>query len=155
MARRYRVQVSASDSFANIVEQTTTSNTNWAPRMGRKEYRSGVKLYWRVATMDEGNNLGGWATTSLSKPKKLRVRLSGGARRGHRGAVRVTVTDSRGRRLSRIRITVKGAGVKAKPHRTNRRGATVFRIRPRKKGSLRFRAEARGYATAAVRLSVR
>jgi hypothetical protein len=155
MARRYRVQVSASDSFANVVEQTTTSNTDWAPKMGRPVYRSGVKLYWRVATMDEGNNLGGWATTPLSKPKKLRVRLRGGARRGHRGAVRVTVTNSRGVRLSRIRITVKGAGVKAKPHRTNRRGQTVFRIRPRKKGSVRFRAAARGYVTTGARLRVK
>ena len=59
-------------------------------------FRSNAQLYWRVATVDEGNNVGGWATTSLSKPKKLRVRLRGGARRGHRGAVRVTVTDSRG-----------------------------------------------------------
>ena len=83
------------------------------------------------------------------------MRLRGGARRGHRGAVRVTVTDSRGRRLSRIRITVQGAGVKAKPQRTSRRGQTVFRIRPRKKGSLRFRAEARGYVTTAARLRVK
>jgi hypothetical protein len=104
---------------------------------------------------DEGNNLGGWATASLSKPKRMRVRLRGGARRGHRGAVRVTVTNSRGARLSRIRITVKGGGVKAKPRRTNRRGQTVFRVRPRKKGSLRFRAEARGYLTTAARLRVR
>ena len=67
----------------------------------------------------------------------------------------MTVTNSRGVRLSRIRITVKGAGVKAKPHRTNRRGQTVFRIRPRKKGSLRFRAAARGYVTTGARLRVK
>jgi hypothetical protein len=154
MARRYRIQVSASDSFSKILEQSTTSNTNYAPRMVNPVFRSNAPLYWRVATIDEGNNLGGWATTSLRKPKTLRILLSGPARMGHRGPVRVTVTDSRGRRLSRIRITVKGAGVKAKPRRTNRRGQTVFRIRPRTKGSLRFRADARGYVTTAKRQPV-
>ena len=155
MARGYKVQVSASDSFGQIIEQATTSNTNYAPRMVNAAFRSNAKLYWRVATVDEGLNPGGWATSSLSKPKKLRLRLSGRARKGHRGTVRVTVTNSRGARLSRIRITVKGAGVKAKPSRTNRRGTTVFRVRPRKKGSLRFRAEARGYVTTGARLRVR
>jgi hypothetical protein len=155
MARRYRVEFSNSDSFTTILERATTDHTSLAPKMNSPLFTKSGALYWRVATMDEGNNLGGWATTSLSKPKKLRVRLRGGARRGHRGAVRVTVTDSRGRRLSRIRITVKGAGVKAKPRRTSRRGQTVFRVRPRKKGSLRFRAEARGYVTAGARLRVK
>ena len=59
-------------------------------------FRSKATLYWRVATVDEGNNLGGWATSSLSKPKKLRLRLRGRAHKGHRGAVSVTVTNSRG-----------------------------------------------------------
>ena len=155
MARQYKVQVSASDSFSRLIEQATTSNTNYAPRMVNAAFRSNAKLYWRVATVDEGNNVGGWATTPLSKPKKLRLRVRGHARKGHRGTVSVTVTNSRGRRLSRIRITVKGAGVKAKPRRTNKRGRVVVRIRPRKKGSVRFSASARGYVTTGARLRVR
>jgi hypothetical protein len=155
MARQYRVQFSDSDSFTTILERATTDHTSFAPKMLSPRFAKSGALYWRVATVDEGNNLGGWATSSLRKPKKLRLRLSGRAHHGHRAAVRVTVTDTRGRRLPRIRITVKGAGVKAKPHRTNRSGQTIFRIRPRKKGSLRFRAEARGYATAGARLRVK
>jgi hypothetical protein len=83
------------------------------------------------------------------------VRVRGVTRRNHRGTVRVTVTDSRGRRLAHVRVTVAGAGVTAKPHTTGRSGTVAFRIRPRKKGTLSFRAEARQYRAAVSRVRVR
>jgi hypothetical protein len=155
MARQYRVQFSDSDSFTTILENATTDNTSLAPRMNSPLFAKGGALYWRVATVDEGGNAGGWAASPLSSPKKLRVRLRGAARKGHRGTVRVTVTDSRGRGMARVRVTVTGAGVMVKPRSTNRRGAAAFRIRPSKKGTLRFRAEARGFLPAGSRLRVR
>ena len=155
MARQYRVQFSNSDSFSTLLEQATTDHTSLAPKMNSPLFAKTGALYWRVATVDEGGNLGGWASSSLSKPKKLRLRLRGRPRKGHRGTVRVTVTNSRGRPVARIRITVKGAGVKVRPRRTNARGRAVVRVRPGRKGSLRVRAEARGYAPAGARLRVR
>ena len=105
MARQYRVQFSDSDSFATILEVATTDHTNFAPKMASPAFAKGGALYWRVATLDEGGNAGGWASASLTSPKKLRVRVRGVARRNHRGLVRVTVTDSHGRRLAHVRVS--------------------------------------------------
>jgi hypothetical protein len=155
MARQYRVQFSDSDSFTTLLEQTTTDHTSLAPRMASPLFAKPGALYWRVASVDEGGNPGGWATSTLSKPKKLRLQVRGRARKGHRARVRVRVRNATGLGMARIRITVTGAGVKAKPRRTDRRGSAVFRLRPRKHGALRFWAEARGYTPVSARLRVR
>jgi hypothetical protein len=155
MARQYRVQFSDSDSFATILEQANTDHTSFAPKMASPVFAQRGALYWRVAALDEGGNAGGWAEAPLTTPKKLRVRVRGVTRRNHRGIVRVTVTDSRGHRLAHVRVTLSGAGVTAKPRTTGRSGTVAFRIRPSKKGTLTFRAEARQYRAAASRVRVR
>jgi hypothetical protein len=65
MARRYRVQISTSDGFSKILEQTVTDNTSYAPKMSNPMFRSRKKLFWRVAVVDEGSNSGGYATRRL------------------------------------------------------------------------------------------
>jgi len=155
MAQRYRVQFSDSDSFATLLEQVTTDNTSAAPKMTSPGFSQGKALYWRVAAMDEGGNLGGWASAALSSPKKLRLKVSGSLRHGRRGTVRVRVTNTKGRGVAKVRVTLSGAAVMAKPHTTNRRGAATFRIKPGKKGTLKVRAEARGFLPAGAKLRVR
>ena len=155
MARKYRVQVSTSDSFTNPIETVTTENTSFAPRMTSAAFRSGQPLYWRVAVIDEGSNAGGWATSPLRSSKPLRMRLRGKLRRGHRGRVRLTLTDARRRRVKGARVTVRGPVGVVKARSTGRRGTVSFRLRPKARGKVRFSAEKRGYMTAGATLRVR
>jgi protein-S-isoprenylcysteine O-methyltransferase Ste14 len=154
MARKYRVQVSSSDSFATILEQMDTSNTAYAPKFTAPASRAGIKLYWRVAVLDEGNNVGGYAASPLVTPRPVRVRVSGRLRTGRRGRVRVTVT-SRGRRVSSALVRVTAPAVRVPARRTNRRGVATFRIRPVVRGKVGFQVEKRGYAFGNATVTVR
>jgi protein-S-isoprenylcysteine O-methyltransferase Ste14 len=153
MARRYKVQISTSDSFTTIVEQADTSNTSFAPKMTGPAFGSGAPLYWRVAAVDEGNNAGGFAATGLQSERPLQVRLRGKLRRGRKGRVRVTVR-SRGRAVAKAQVRVSGP-VSTRPRRTGRRGTVTFRLRPGARGKLRFRVEKRGYVPTEAVLRVR
>jgi hypothetical protein len=155
MAKSYRVQIGTTDSFSRIVEQVTTDNTAWAPRMTDAAFAGSTDLYWRVAAVDEGGNVGGWATSPLRNAPRARIRVRGSLRRGRSRAVRVTVTGRGGRRLKGAIVRVRGAGVTAPPRRTNRRGSVRLRLRPRSAGRVRFSAEKTGYAPARVRVRVR
>ncbi|MDP9294087.1 MAG: isoprenylcysteine carboxylmethyltransferase family protein [Actinomycetota bacterium] len=155
MARQYKVQISPTDSFSKIIEQVVTSNTSFAPKMTAPGFASGGSLYWRVAVMDEGNNLGGFAATPLQNGRPMRVRLRGKLRRGHKGSVRITVTTSGRRRVAKALVGVSGPGLRARPRRTGRRGTVTFRVRPMARGTVRFKIEKRGYATAEAVLRVR
>jgi hypothetical protein len=154
MARRYRVQVSATDSFTAILEQVDTSNTSYAPKFGAPASRAGTRLYWRVAVLDEGNNVGGYATSPLVSPRPVRVRVRGRLRTGRRGRVRVTVT-SQGRKVSKALVRVTAPAVHVRARRTNRRGVATFRLRPVVRGKVTFQVEKRGYAVGRGKLRVR
>jgi hypothetical protein len=154
MARKYVVQISTQNSFATIAEQATTTNTSYAPRMTSSAFRSGA-LYWRVAVLDEGLNPGGWATAPLRTPKLSRIRVKGSLHPGRRGSVRVTVTDARHRPLAKAVVRVRGAGVSARPVKTDRRGRVTLRLRPKARGRVDFSAAKPGYAPARAKLRVR
>jgi hypothetical protein len=155
MAMSYRVQVSTSDSFSQVVEQATTDNPSWAPKMLGRAYTAGEDLYWRVAVVDEGRNLGGWATRPLRKAPKARMRVRGRLRPNRAGSVRVTVTGRNRRRLAGAVVRVQGAGIVVPPRQTNRRGVVRLGIKPRARGLLRFSAEKAGYSPARAKLRVR
>ena len=143
-AVRYRVEVSTSDSFTTLVESVKTDNTSWAPELVRSAYRSGP-LYWRVATVDEGNNVGAFTSKQISAGKKMTVKLLGTVRRGATTSVRVRVRGSNGKALSGARVKVGGAGVKGSTRSTSKGGTTTFRLRPTKAGSVTFRVTKSGY----------
>jgi hypothetical protein len=155
MAHRYRVQIAATDSFSRVLETGTTTNTAWAPRMINPAFAAGGPLYWRVATVDEGNNLGGWTTAPLRRGKTLRLRLRGALRAGHRGHLRVIVTPASGKPLGRAFVTVRGAGVMLRPRHTDTRGRVILRMSPRIKGRVTVVAERRGYTPATRTVRVR
>ncbi len=98
MAKSYRVEIGTTDSFSRIVERTTTDNTSWAPRMDNASFADAERLYWRVAAVDEGSNVGGWATKPLRSAPRARIRLKGRLRHGRESVVRATVTGRKGRR---------------------------------------------------------
>jgi hypothetical protein len=155
MARRYKLQISDSDSFSRVVEQVTTSNTSFAPRMTSVVYRSAPRLYWRVAVLDEGNNVGGWAAAPLRNQPLARLTVSGTLHAGRTAPLRVTVTDAGGRPLARAMVRAKGAGVSERPHRTDRRGRVTLRLRPHQRGRVRLSAAKRGYAPGRATVRVR
>jgi hypothetical protein len=155
MARRYRVQVSTTDSFSQIVEQRITDNHSWAPRMLRREYIGGKDLYWRVAVLDEGNNLGGWATRPLRQAPRAHMRVAGRLKVNRAGVVRVTVTGRKGRRLKGAIVRVHGAGIVVRPRVTNRRGTVRLRLTPKGRGRARFSADKAGYSPARAQLRVK
>jgi hypothetical protein len=153
MAKEYKVQVSTTDSFSRVIEQATTDHTGWAPKMKHAAFRSGEPLYWRVAVVDEGGNVGGYAMTALRAPKPLRIKVSGKLRRGRSATVTLRVT-SKGKRVSGALVNTHGPVLKLKARRSSKRGTVRLRVRATKKGVVRFTATKRGYATATATLRV-
>jgi hypothetical protein len=154
-ARQYRLQISTSEAFTTVVETATTENASYAPRMDHPAFRSGQPLFWRVATVDEGLNVGGYATSPLHRGRPMRVRLSGSLRAGRAGTVRVVVKDTRKRPVAGARVQVEGPRLRMRPRRTGRRGTVALRVRPARRGTVTFKVDKRGYAPASARLRVR
>jgi hypothetical protein len=154
-AHQYKVQISTSDSFSSMVEQVLTSNTSYAPKMTAPAYRTNQRLYWRVATLDEGNNVGGFAVTELRTPRPLRLSVRGRLRAHRRSRIQVTVTTTSSRRVPRAHVRVLGRGVRMRARQTGRRGTVTLRLRPQKRGRVRVVVEKRGYTTAQKTLRVR
>src|SRR5688500_2275114 len=102
-------------------------------------------LYWRVATVDSDNNVGGFTSRRISAGKLMTVKLFGSVRRGATTAVRVRVRSGNGKGLSGARIVVSGAGVKSASKRTAKNGTATFRVRPTRAGSVTFSVTKDGY----------
>jgi hypothetical protein len=78
----------------------------------------------------------------------------GTLRRGHSAAVLVTLTSGR-KRVSGASVSVQGPVRSAKARRSGKRGTVRLRVRVTKKGTVRFTATKRGYATATATMRVR
>jgi len=154
LAKEYRVEFSESSSFTRLIDSATVENTAYAPRLSQSGFLDGGPIHWRVAAVDEGNNVGGWATGTVRLLRRMVVRASGQVAVGHRGVLTVSVANARGRGLRRARVTVRGAGIRARSGRTGRRGAAKFRVRPRSRGSISVRVDKRGFRPGSARLTV-
>ena len=154
-ASSYRVEVSTSDSFTRLLDTVKTDNTTWAPDLTNPAYRKKGPLYWRVATVDEGNNVGAWASKTISAGKKMTVTLRGSLRRNATRRVTVIVRGSNRKALSLATVRVSGAGVRSQRKRTNKRGSATFSLRPTKKGTVRFSVSRSGYAGKAATKRIR
>jgi hypothetical protein len=152
-ARRYLVQVSSSDSFAQILDSVRTDNTSWAPDLTNPQYRRRGALYWRVATVDEGGNAGAYATGAVGV-KKLAVVVRGTLKRGLSRRLAVSVRSG-GRALRGATVRVSGAGLRASTRRTSGRGTATFVLRPGRRGTVSLAVSRSGYATTRVRVKVR
>ena len=155
-ARQYKVQIASDPSFSHRIEETTTDNASYAPAMTQSGYSAGGTLYWRVAAIDEDRNQGDWSPAqTISLQPRMRLSVSGVARRGRKGRLTVRVSMYNGTPLAGVNVRVTGKGVKAKSGRTNARGKLVFTLKPRRKGTLTFRATKAGYQTAFTTMRVR
>ena len=153
LAKQYRVEFSDSNSFQTPFDSKRVDNTAYAPTLSSSQYQNGGPIYWRLAAVDEGGNVGGWAAGRVGLLRRIVVSAAGGLRRGSRGMVEVHVMNAKGRAVRRARVTLRGVGVRARK-RTSRRGIARFRVRPRARGSLRIRADKRGFRPGAARLAV-
>jgi hypothetical protein len=66
-AKQYSVQVSTTEGFGQGVLGDTTDNTVWVPQITAQDAQE--KLYWRVATIDHGNNTGAYASGVFNAPR--------------------------------------------------------------------------------------
>jgi hypothetical protein len=144
-AKKYKVEFSDTSSFSRVTDSHTTFNTNYAPRLTQLGFQNGGALYWRVAALDEDNNVGGFATGSFKLPKAMRVMAGGFLQTRKRGIVTVTAQTVKARPIKGARVTVRGAGVHSRAKRTSRAGTTKLRMRPRRRGTLTFTVTKRGY----------
>jgi hypothetical protein len=154
--KQYRVQVSGRPDFATTIEDVTTDNTAYAPKLSDVAYLSGNQLYWRVAGVDNDGNVGDFSPAQqLSLLPKLKVTAKGSLRKRRRSTVSVTVKNAQGSFMTGVSVRVIGAGVKARTVRTNMWGVARFKVKPSKRGRVLFTARKPGFQAAAVMLRVR
>ena len=147
-ASKYRLEIAKTDSFATRVESVTTANTNYAPKLDLPGYKLGGRLYWRLAIVDSGNNVGAYRSGTVTLPRTLGVLVRGFLRPRKRSKVVVTVTAN-GTGVRGATVRVSGAGLKGRK-RTGRGGKVTFSLRPRSGGRVRFSATRKGYRDGTV-----
>jgi protein-S-isoprenylcysteine O-methyltransferase Ste14 len=149
--KQYRVQISTRADFATSVENVTTDNTSYAPVMMQPAYIARAALYWRVAGVDEGNNVGDFIPAQrIGAAKRMRIAARGRAVRGRRSVVIVTVRELPGPPLSGATVRVSGAGIRPRAARTNKAGRVRFSIRATQRGRITYRATKAGYTPAVL-----
>ena len=155
-SRQYKVQIASDPSFSSRLEETTTDNATYAPSMTQSGYSAGGTLYWRVAAVDEDRNQGAWSQAqTISLQPRMRLSVSGVARHGRRSRLTVRVSKFNGTQLGGVVVRVTGKGVKARSGRTNASGKLVFTLKPRRKGTLTFRATKAGFQPTYTTVRVR
>jgi hypothetical protein len=152
--KNYRVEIAATNSFSSILESTTTDLTAWAPKLTHSDLIAGGKFYWRVASIDEGSNLGGFAATALRTSRQFQDSVYGVPTARSLGSVQVLVTNARAGEVRKAKVVVSGAGLRRRAKRTGRDGAVIFKLRPRHSGTLTFRVTKRGYRPAVFKARV-
>jgi hypothetical protein len=153
--KQYRLQVSGRPDFAMTVEDVTTDNTAYAPKLENVAYLSGNQLYWRVAGVDADNNVGDFSPAQpLSLLPKLKLSVKGSPRKKRRSGVSITVKNATGMWMGGVRVRATGAGVN-QIRTTNTFGVARFTLRPTKRGRVLFTARKSGYQAAGLTLRVR
>jgi hypothetical protein len=152
--KQYRVEISTSSSFSTTVDQAMVDGTSWAPKLTGFAYQNGGTLYWRVASVDEGNNVGGYASGAFKLPRGLHVTASGVLSRRQKGAITVTVTTPSGSPVRSAKVSGSGAGARFGTRRTNRQGTVTVNVRPRRRGTVVIKVRRSGYTSATARVTV-
>jgi hypothetical protein len=157
-AKRYRVQISGTPDFAQLVENVGTDNTSYAPVLkyfGFRTLNTG-RLYWRVAAMDEGDNVGDFTQPQLiSRTRRMEITLRGALKRGKKAALTIMVSDfETAGGVGGARVHVTGAGLR-KRARTSSFGSVRLFLKPKRKGALTISASKAGFRPTSVRLRIR
>ncbi|MBD0291675.1 MAG: hypothetical protein ICV74_10510, partial [Thermoleophilia bacterium] len=125
------------------------------PPMSNPIYREGGRLYWRVAAVDADNNTGDFTgSQQLIRAQVMRLRALGVPARRRRTQVTIIATDRLGP-VSRARVRVSGAGIRAQTKLTGATGRVGFSILARRRGTISVLATKAGYDPARLVLPVR
>lgn len=65
-AKQYEVDVSTTNGFSTTLDTHRVDGTTWAPDIDFTQLHSRTTLYWRVAAVDQGSNVGKFASGSFS-----------------------------------------------------------------------------------------
>ncbi len=58
LAKEYDIQLSTTTGFGSPIASDTTQNNAWVPQISAAD--AGLKLYWRLAAVDNAGNVGAW-----------------------------------------------------------------------------------------------
>ena len=154
-AKEYRFQISTSDSFGpgSVVETVTTPVTSYAPLLTQRGYTDGGKLWWRLAVVDEGRNVGAYTTGLVALPRAMTVRVQGSLTPRRPGTLLVTVRDAKGRALRKAQVRASGAGARGRK-RTSKNGVARMRVRASRRGTVTIRVKRRGFNDGVARVRV-
>ncbi len=153
-ATRYVVELSSSDSFSKLLDSVTTDNSSWAPDLTRPQYARGGRVYWRVAAVDSGRNVGAYATGRFTTPRSINVKVTGRLRRGRTGTLKLKLTNDSGNAVAKATVRISGAGVRSLRKRSSKRGTVSARVRPRRRGTVVVTVKRSGYVDARTRVRV-
>jgi hypothetical protein len=144
--------------FGQLVENVVTDNTSFAPLLkyrGAPTLNTG-RLYWRVAAIDEGDNVGDFTQPQLiTRMRRMEVSLTGSLKHRKRSKITVMVSDFEtygGVPGAKLRLS--GAGI-VRRTRTDAHGTVRLTLRPKRRGTLVISATKRGYQRASARFVVR
>jgi hypothetical protein len=68
-AKQYEIDLSTSETFNSTIESKRIDGLGWAPNVDLTQPSNRGKLFWRVAAVDQGGNIGPFATGSFIPPK--------------------------------------------------------------------------------------
>jgi hypothetical protein len=68
-AKQYEVELSTTNGFNSRVESHKVDGTSWAPNVDPTQKQNRGTLYWRVAAVDWGGNVGSFATGVFGAPR--------------------------------------------------------------------------------------
>jgi hypothetical protein len=154
-AYRYRLQTSRTSSFDSTIESVNTKLAAYAPTLSSQSYRAGGRIYWRLSSLDKGNNQGAFTSGTFVLPRGFKIHTSGTARKGRRGSIVITLTGPAGKPITGAIVTVSGAGIRKATKHVNRRGRASFAVRPTRRGTITIRVHKRGYADGLATVTVR
>jgi hypothetical protein len=154
-AYKYHLQTSLDSSFDSTVENVTTRIPAYAPTLNSNGYKTGGKIYWRIASQDKGNNQGAFAGGTFVLPRGFRIRTRGFAHKGARNSLAVSLTDATGKPIKGAKVTLSGAGIKKVTNRVNKRGEARFVVRPKRRGTITVRVRKSGYRDGLATFKVR
>ncbi|MGB2954032.1 MAG: carboxypeptidase-like regulatory domain-containing protein [Gaiellaceae bacterium] len=154
--KNYKVQISSRPDFSTTIENVTTDNTSYAPRLLDIGYLNGGALFWRVAGVDADSNVGDFSPAqSISLLPQLKLRVTGKLRRRRWATVTVYVSKPSGLSLAGAAVRIGGSGVKTRTTTTNRYGSVTFKLRPTRMGRVLLTVRKAGYQGAARVLLVK
>jgi hypothetical protein len=73
-AKQYEVALSTSETFNTTIESKRVDGLGWAPNVDFTQASNRGKLFWRVAAVDQGGNLGPFATGAFIPPPRPAAR---------------------------------------------------------------------------------